>query len=144
MRPRKPDLIVPGCGPLAATHFSLDPSRRATAKEALGHGWLERGEAVEMRTDAADSLQRHSLVLRSLQDFASMEALHKVALEVVAFTAPPSTFDELRKLFKTIDVDNSGTISFDEFKEAMSNYPEIPEAQVRRLGGEQMWRVCQQ
>ena len=52
---------------------------------------------------------------------------------MVAFTAPPASFDELRKLFKAIDTDNSGTISYEELKTAMESYPEIPEVQVRRL-----------
>jgi len=115
--------------------LQTDPQKRATARMALAHPWMQRGNAVELgsSSEAADAMQRHSLVLHSLQDFASMEALHKVALEVVAFTAPPASFDELRKLFKAIDVDNSGTITFDEFRDAMSKYPEIPEGQVRRL-----------
>lgn len=124
----------------AARQFVLsllqkDPHQRATARDCLADPWMQQANRDLRRSsyDAALSLQRNSLVLRSLQDFASMEALHKVALEVVAFTAPPSSFDELRKLFKEIDVDTSGTISFDEFRDAMSKYPEIPEAQVRRL-----------
>ena len=38
-----------------------------------------------------------------------------------------------RMLFKMVDTDNSGTISYEELKKAMENYPEIPEVQVRRL-----------
>ena len=47
---------------------------------------------------------------------------------MVAFTAPPASFDELRQLFKTIDTDSSGTISYDELKTALASFPEIPEA----------------
>ena len=52
---------------------------------------------------------------------------------MVAFTAPPASFDELRQLFKTIDTDSSGTISYDELKTALASFPEIPEA--RQLAG---------
>lgn len=127
--------VSPAAKAFVMSLLQKDPKLRATARQALANPWMQEADAIELRSsdDAARSLQQNSLVLRSLQDFASMEALQKVALEVVAFTAPPSSFDELRKLFKTIDVDNSGTITFDEFRSAMSRYPEIPEAQVRRL-----------
>ena len=127
--------VSPAAQDFVMALLQKDPRLRATARRALADPWMQQANAIELRSsaDAARSLQQNSLVLRSLQDFASMEALHKVALEVVAFTAPPSSFDELRKLFKTIDVDNSGTITFDEFQNAMSQYPEIPEPQVRRL-----------
>ena len=37
-------------------------------------------------TTPAEQMLRNSLVLHSLQDFMHAEAMHKVALEVVAFT----------------------------------------------------------
>ena len=111
-----------------------DPRSRATAKQALDDPWIKQMCASRANaTTPAEEMQRNSLVLHSLQDFMHAEAMHKVALEVVAFTAPPASFDELRKLFKAIDTDNSGTISYEELKKAMENYPEIPEVQVRRL-----------
>ena len=111
-----------------------DPRSRATAKHALDDPWIKQMCASHATaTTPAEEMQRNSLVLHSLQDFMHAEAMHKVALEVVAFTAPPASFDELRKLFKAIDTDNSGTISYEELKTAMENYPEIPEVQVRRL-----------
>ena len=112
-----------------------DPKARFTAKQALEDPWIKQMCASQRgaATTPAEEMQRNSLVLHSLQDFMHAEAMHKVALEVVAFTAPPASFDELRKLFKAIDTDNSGTISYEELKKAMENYPEIPEVQVRRL-----------
>ena len=112
-----------------------DPKARFTAKQALEDPWIKQMCASQRgaATTPAEEMQRNSLVLHSLQDFMHAEAMHKVALEVVAFTAPPASFDELRKLFKAIDTDNSGTISYEELKTAMENYPEIPEVQVRRL-----------
>lgn len=111
-----------------------DPKSRFTAKQALNDPWIKQMCASNANaTTLAEEMQRNSLVLHSLQDFMHAEAMHKVALEVVAFTAPPASFDELRKLFKAIDTDNSGTISYEELRTAMENYPEIPEVQVRRL-----------
>ena len=65
-------------------------------------------------------------VLRSLQQFSDMEHMQKMALEVIAFATPPAKLEELRRLFSTVDADGNGTVSLDEFREAMKQFPEVP------------------
>ena len=73
-------------------------------------------------------------VLRSLQQFSDMEHMQKMALEVIAFATPPAKLEELRRLFSTVDADGNGTVSLDEFREAMKQFPEVP-AQFWRNSG---------
>jgi len=69
----------------------------------------------------------------SLQAFSEADDLKKLALEVIAFSTPPAKLEELRNIFVKMDVDDSGTISFTEFKHAMSLHPEVPHETVEKM-----------
>ena len=55
----------------------------------------------------------------------------QVALEVIAYSTPPAKMRMLRDLFVHMDTDNTGTITKEKFRHAMSMHPEIPIAQAR-------------
>ena len=74
-----------------------------------------------------------SSVIQSLNAFTEAGDLKKLALEVIAFSTPPAKLTELREMFIKIDVDDSGTISFDEFKAAMALHPEVPLDRVEQI-----------
>ena len=69
-------------------------------------------------------------VVASLQAFQHASELQKVALEVIAYSTPPSKMAELRQLFHHMDTDDTGSITKEQFRHAMSQHPEIPLAQV--------------
>tara|TARA_B110001452_G_scaffold13234_1_gene10938 strand:- start:176 stop:1174 length:999 start_codon:yes stop_codon:yes gene_type:complete len=77
--------------------------------------------------------ERHSEIVDSLSAFAAADDLKRVALEVIAFSTPPSKLMELREVFVKMDIDDSGTLSIDEFKKAMALHPEIPLAQIEKM-----------
>jgi len=101
------------------------PKDRLAASEAVKHPWIQHKSNVHQGEDAAIALHKHNEVVDSLISFSEADDLKKLALEVVAFSTPPAKLEELRKLFQSMDTDDSGTLSFDEFKSAMSQHPEI-------------------
>ena len=52
---------------------------------------------------------------------------------MIAFSTPPAKLHELRDLFVKIDVDDSGTISLEEFRKAMSLHQEVPQDRVEQM-----------
>ena len=57
----------------------------------------------------------------------------QVILEILAFTTPSENLEELRRLFVAMDADGSGSITLDEFREALSKNPEVQITEVERL-----------
>jgi len=113
-----------------------DPSERLSASEAVKHPWItsrSRAHSGDNGLDAAHELERHNEIVQSLQSFTEGDDLKKLALEVIAFSTPPSQLEELRHLFQKMDEDDSGTISLDEFKHAMAMHPEIPDEKVEKM-----------
>eukprot|EP00879_Flechtneria_rotunda_P004238 GHRR01004486.1.p1 GENE.GHRR01004486.1~~GHRR01004486.1.p1 ORF type:complete len:457 (+),score=158.20 GHRR01004486.1:244-1614(+) len=95
--------------------LEMDPTKRATAEQILKHDWLVK-EGVAVDTDM------DSVVLRRMRQFAQMNKLKKAAMMVVGQNLSPDELSGLRELFKSIDVDNSGTITVEEMRKALLNW----------------------
>lgn len=108
------------------------PSERLSASEAVKHPWITKRSQMHSGVDAASMLQRHEDIVESLQAFSEADDLKKLALEVIAFSTPPSKLEELRSVFQKIDIDDSGTIDLDEFKKAMAAY-NIPQDRLEYI-----------
>ncbi|KAM7264612.1 hypothetical protein ACFE04_002295 [Oxalis oulophora] len=86
-----------------------DPKKRLTAHEVLCHPWVqEDGVAPDKPLDSA--------VLSRLKQFSAMNKLKKMALRVIAESLSEEEIAGLKEMFKMIDADNSGQITFDELK----------------------------
>lgn len=109
------------------------PKDRMPASDAVNHPWIKQQSELHAGLDAAHELERHGEIVDSLAAFAAADDLKRVALEVIAFSTPPSKLEELRTVFVKMDTDDSGTLSIDEFKKAMELHPEIPMAQVEKM-----------
>jgi len=109
------------------------PRDRLSATSAKDHPWIKHSSKLHMGKDAAHELASHNEVVESLEAFCEADDLKKLALEVIAFSTPPAKLHELRDLFVKIDVDDSGTISLNEFKEAMSLHPEVPKDRIEQM-----------
>ena len=76
------------------------------------HPWLkQQGVAPDRPLD--------NIVLARMKKFAAMNKLKKAALLVIAKSLNPDEIRGLQQLFRSIDVDNSGTITVDELRTAM-------------------------
>lgn len=58
-------------------------------------------------------------MLARMKKFAAMNKLKKAALLVIAKSLNPDEIEGLQQLFRSIDVDGSGTITVDELRTAM-------------------------
>ncbi|PKA56991.1 Calcium-dependent protein kinase 1 [Apostasia shenzhenica] len=86
-----------------------DPKKRLTAHEVLCHPWVQvDGAAPEKPLDSA--------VLSRLKQFSAMNKLKKMALRVIAESLSEDEIAGLKEMFKMIDTDNSGQITFEELK----------------------------
>lgn len=86
-----------------------DPRRRLTAHEVLCHPWVQvDGVAPDKPLDSA--------VLSRLKQFSAMNKLKKMALIVIAESLSEEEIAGLKEMFKMIDADNSGQITYEELK----------------------------
>ena len=113
------------------------PRDRLSATAARDHRWIQHTSSVHAIADASHGrFQRRFQsvsVIQSLNAFTEADDLKKLALEVIAFSTPPSKLKELREMFVKIDVDDSGTLSLDEFKAAMALHPDVPQDRVEQI-----------
>lgn len=86
-----------------------DPKRRLTAHEVLCHPWVQVG-------GVAPDKPLDSAVLSRLKQFSAMNKIKKMALRVIAENLSEDEIAGLKQLFKMIDADNSGQITFEELK----------------------------
>ncbi|KAK8942545.1 Calcium-dependent protein kinase 1 [Platanthera zijinensis] len=86
-----------------------DPKARLKAHEVLSHPWVQiEGVAPDKPLDSA--------VLSRLKQFSAMNKLKKMALRIIAESLSEDEIAGLKEMFKMIDADNSGQITFEELK----------------------------
>ncbi|MBA0808733.1 hypothetical protein Gohar_024447 [Gossypium harknessii] len=104
-----------------------DPQKRITAYEVLCHPWI-----VDDRVAPDKPLD--SAVLSRLKKFSAMNKLKKMALRVIAERLSEEEIGGLKELFKMIDTDNSGTITFQELKDGLKKVgSELTETEIKAL-----------
>ncbi|KAH7834182.1 hypothetical protein Vadar_013504 [Vaccinium darrowii] len=104
-----------------------DPRKRISAHEVLCHPWI-----VDDRVAPDKPLD--SAVLSRLKQFSAMNKLKKMALRVIAERLSEEEIGGLKQLFKMIDTDNSGTITFEELKAGLKRVgSELMESEIKAL-----------
>ncbi|KAK6130004.1 hypothetical protein DH2020_036253 [Rehmannia glutinosa] len=104
-----------------------DPKDRLSAIEVLNHPWMrEDGDASDKPLDIA--------VLTRMKQFRAMNKLKKVALKVIAENLSEEEIIGLKEMFKSMDTDNSGTITYEELKAGLPKLgTKLSESEVRQL-----------
>ncbi|KAL2632943.1 hypothetical protein R1flu_004422 [Riccia fluitans] len=107
--------------------LNQNPKERLTAHEVLSHPWIAvDGEAPDKPLDNA--------VLSRLKQFTAMNKLKKLALKVIAESLSEEEIMGLKEMFKSMDTDNSGTITFEELKAGLQKQgSNLAESEVRQL-----------
>ncbi|GLT34395.1 hypothetical protein SLA2020_089130 [Shorea laevis] len=119
--------ISEGAKDLVRKMLTMDPKKRITAAKALEHPWLKvDGEASDRPIDSA--------VQSRLKQFRAMNKLKKLALKVIAESLSAEEITGLKEMFSNIDVDRSGTVTFEELKDGLSRLgSKLPEAEIKEL-----------
>uniref|UniRef100_A0A0C9QMZ9 non-specific serine/threonine protein kinase n=1 Tax=Wollemia nobilis TaxID=56998 RepID=A0A0C9QMZ9_9CONI len=104
-----------------------NPKKRLTAHEVLCHPWIqEDGVAPDKPLDSA--------VQSRLKQFSAMNKIKKIALRVIAERMSEDEIAGLKEMFNMLDVDNSGTITFEELKEGLKRVgSNLMESEIRQL-----------
>ncbi|VAH11372.1 unnamed protein product [Triticum turgidum subsp. durum] len=91
------------------------------------HPWIrEDGEAPDKPLDIT--------VISRMKQFRAMNKLKKVALKIVAESLSEEEIVGLREMFKSLDTDNSGTITLDELRAGLPKLgTKITESEIRQL-----------
>ncbi|KAK4724600.1 hypothetical protein R3W88_027379 [Solanum pinnatisectum] len=120
-------LISESAKDLIRKMLCMQPSERLTAHEVLCHPWIcENGVAPDRALDPA--------VLSRLKQFSAMNKLKKMALRVIAESLSEEEIAGLREMFKAMDTDSSGAITFDELKAGLRKYGStLKDTEIREL-----------
>ncbi|KAL2507087.1 Calcium-dependent protein kinase 17 [Forsythia ovata] len=119
--------ISHGAKDLVRKMLHSDPKQRLTAIQVLNHPWIkEDGEAPDTPLDNG--------VLSRLKQFRAMNKFKKVALRVIAGCLSEEEIMGLKQMFKSMDTDNSGTITLEELKQGLANQgTRLSENEVKQL-----------
>uniref|UniRef100_A0A0D9VN41 non-specific serine/threonine protein kinase n=1 Tax=Leersia perrieri TaxID=77586 RepID=A0A0D9VN41_9ORYZ len=103
------------------------PRERLTAHQALCHPWVcEDGVAPDRPLAPA--------VLSRLKQFSAMNRLKKMALRVISQNLSDEELAGLKEMFKAMDTDASGAITFDELKAGLRKYgSNLRDSDIRHL-----------
>lgn len=104
-----------------------DPRKRISAHEVLCHPWI-------VDDKVAPDQPLDSAVLTRLKHFSAMNKLKKMALRVIAERLSEEEIGGLKELFKMIDTDNSGTITYEELKDGLKRVgSNLMESEIKSL-----------
>lgn len=95
---------------LIAWMLKFSPEQRCTAEQALQNTWIK---------DFAPRAKKVSLqegLVRNLRNFRSQNVLKKAALNIIAGQMSESEITDLMNMFKTLDVNGDGLLTFQELQ----------------------------
>ncbi|GJZ60162.1 calcium-dependent protein kinase 11-like protein [Tanacetum coccineum] len=103
------------------------PQQRIKAHEVLCHPWI-------VDNTVAPDKPLDSVVISCLKHFSAMNKLKKMALRVIAERLSEEEIGGLKYMFKMIDADNSGTITFEELKQGLQRVgSNLMESEIKEL-----------
>ncbi|KAI5068048.1 hypothetical protein GOP47_0017043 [Adiantum capillus-veneris] len=119
--------ISSGAKDLVRKMLKKDVKERLTIQAVLNHPWLRvDGEASDKPLDIA--------VLSRMKQFRAMNKLKKLALKVIADRLSDEEITGLKEMFKSMDTDGSGTLTYEELKAGLAKQgAKLTEYEVRQL-----------
>jgi Ca2+-binding EF-hand superfamily protein len=109
-----------------------DPAKRPSAKVASRHAWLVTEESEIGGGEDTDSVIDMG-VLESMRQFARSNAMKRAALGLIAFSCAPDELDDLERVFKKIDKENTGTIKMQQLTRVLKERLEMSEEEAKTI-----------
>nr|AGQ20410.1 calcium dependent protein kinase 1 [Zingiber officinale] len=104
-----------------------DPRRRLTAQQVLEHPWLQNAKK-------ASNVPLGDIVRARLKQFSVMNRFKKKAMRVIAEHLSIEEVEVIRDMFRLMDTDNNGKISFEELKAGLLKVgSQLGEAEMKLL-----------
>ena len=96
-----------------------NPKRRLSAKQAQLHQWLDESYLLSDRRPSEVIMNEgHDSIVR----YTDSGEFKKLALNIVAHQSNAEDLLEIRKIFDQYDSEKNGQITYNEFKETLSNF----------------------
>jgi len=95
---------------LIAWMLKFNPEQRCTADQALQNTWIREF------APRAQNLSLQEGLVRNLRNFRSQNMLKKAALNIIAGQMSEAQIADLSKLFKSLDVNSDGLLTFEEMQ----------------------------
>lgn len=95
------------------------PEKRKSARLALRSSWLKKKLRSQKRNPDQEFLDQ---IQAALETYATYSRLKKVSLAVIAHTSSLAELINLRRAFKSYDIENTGVISYTQFCAIMENF----------------------
>ncbi|CAN6485130.1 unnamed protein product [Victoria cruziana] len=107
--------------------LTSDPKKRLTAAQVLEHPWIKQD-------GVASDKPIGNAVLSRMKQLRAMNKLKKLALKVIAENMSEEEIKGLKEMFRNMDTDNSGTITYQELKTGLARLgSQLTEAEVKQL-----------
>ncbi|XP_077213891.1 calcium-dependent protein kinase 3-like isoform X2 [Tasmannia lanceolata] len=92
-----------------------DPKLRLTAKQVLEHPWLQNAKK-------ASNVPLGDVVKSRLKQFSMMNRFKRRALRVIADHLSTEEVEDIKEMFRMMDTDNDGVVSFEELKSGLQKF----------------------
>jgi calcium-dependent protein kinase len=105
----------------------LDVDARLSAEDALQHPFI-------VNRDAVDGNQENLLddaVVKSLQDFSKATEFRRVCLQLMTYSLTLEERQKVREAFLTIDHDQTGALTLEQFKEVLGEH--VTDAEAKNI-----------
>lgn len=113
---------------LISKMLTLDTTRRISARDSLSHPWMSNASRAPINPTVARG------IFNNLQNFRAGQSLQKATFSFIASQlSTKSEREEMLALFKSLDADNSGTLSRVEL---LQGYTQLYGDQIDDIEGE--------
>lgn len=104
-----------------------DPKQRLTAQQVLEHPWIQNAKK-------APNVPLGDIVRARLKQFSVMNRFKKKAMRVIAEHLSVEEVEVIRDMFKLMDIDNNGKITFAELKAGLQKVgSQLGEEEMRMM-----------
>ncbi|XP_043723731.1 calcium-dependent protein kinase 30-like [Telopea speciosissima] len=104
-----------------------DPKKRLTAQQVLDHSWLQNAKK-------ASNVPLGDIVRTRLKQFSVMNRFKKKAMRVIAEHLSVEEVEIIRDMFKLMDTDNNGKITYEELKAGLQKVgSQLAESEMKLL-----------